>query len=227
MAQTTVIETVTVVRPLKLIAFICGVMVILLMIIGILSPDWLLSVGWRQGLLSHCWERDAPKPLPFNFPTNEPEGCLPARKVTYIGIAFWFCIICLITDICATILTLIGLRVKERQEKIKWYKFAVISMALSLSFLLGALIIYPVCFAAELNLGNRSLWEFGWAYGVVWGAAIFLIGGIVLLLCDKESEEIYYKERKVVREDVTGGNGSMLGHANNHHGTLRNSNHHA
>lgn len=226
MAQTTVIETVTVVRPLKLIASICGVMVILLMVIGILSPDWLLSVGWRQGLISHCWEKDAPRPLPFHFPANEPEGCLPARNVTYIKVALWFCIICVLLDGLATVLTFIGLRATERQNKNKWYKFAVISMSSSLAFLLAALIIYPVYFTAEYDQGNRSIWEFGWAYGVVWGAAIFLIGGIVLLLCDKENEEIYYKERKVVREDV-GGNGSMIGHGIGHHGTLRNSNHHA
>lgn len=67
--------------------------------------------------------------------------------------------------------------------------------------ILIALIIYPVCFAAELNLGNRTIWEFGWAYGVGWGAAIFLFGGVVLLMCDKESEEIYYKERKIVHDN--------------------------
>lgn len=66
--------------------------------------------------------------------------------------------------------------------------------------ILIALVLYPVCFAAELNLGNRPIWEFGWAYGVGWGAAIFLFGAVVLLLCDKESEEIYYKERKIVHE---------------------------
>lgn len=49
--------------------------------------------------------------------------------------------------------------------------------------------------------GNRRVWEFGWAYGVGWGAAIFLFGAVVLLLCDKESEEIYYKERKIVHEN--------------------------
>lgn len=48
---------------------------------------------------------------------------------------------------------------------------------------------------------NRRVWEFGWAYGVGWGAAIFLFGAVVLLLCDKESEEIYYKERKIVHEN--------------------------
>lgn len=44
------------------------------------------------------------------------------------------------------------------------------------------------------------MWEFGWAYGVGWGSAIFLFGAVVLLLCDKESEEIYYKERKIVHD---------------------------
>lgn len=53
-----------------------------------------------------------------------------------------------------------------------------------------------------ISAGNRPIWEFGWAYGVGWGAAIFLLGGVILLLCDKESEEIYYKEtaRKIVHE---------------------------
>lgn len=63
---------------------------------------------------------------------------------------------------------------------------------------LVALIMYPLCFSGELSLGNRPIWEFGWAYGVCWGAAIFLFGGVILLLCDKESEEIYFKERKIV-----------------------------
>jgi len=49
--------------------------------------------------------------------------------------------------------------------------------------------------------GNRTVWEFGWAYGVGWGSAIFLFGGVILLLCDKESEEIYYKERKIVHDN--------------------------
>lgn len=60
-----------------------------------------------------------------------------------------------------------------------------------------ALVLYPVCFARELPQGNRPIWEFGWAYGVAWGAAIFLFGASVLLMCDKEAEEVYYKERDV------------------------------
>lgn len=53
----------------------------------------------------------------------------------------------------------------------------------------------------KFSAGNRDLWEFGWAYGVGWGAAIFLFGAIVLLLCDQEEEDIYYKERTIIHAD--------------------------
>lgn len=164
----------------------------------------------------------------------------------YIRVAAALCIVTLITDIVATLLTGLGLRSKDQRTKYKFYRVAVYVMLLACMYsfelftrfllitadycnwlkfislavlsLLIALIVYPVCFAAELNLGkfctmclwfvfifmrqlfflgNRTVWEFGWAYGVGWGAGIFLFGAVVLLLCNKESEEIYYKERKV------------------------------
>lgn len=67
-----------------------------------------------------------------------------------------------------------------------------------------ALTLYPAFFYTELHHtsavpANRPHWYFGWAYGVGWGSAIFLIGAVLLLVCDKETEEIYYKERTVVQ----------------------------
>lgn len=183
----------------KVIAFICGLIVIILMIMGLASTDWLMADGWRQGLFMYCIADDAQQPLPFNV--QEASGCYPSRNENYIHAAAGLCIITLITDLVATVLTGLGLRTKEHHTKYKYYRFGVIVMGLSLVSILIALIIYPVCFAAELNLGNRKIWEFGWAYGVGWGAAIFLFGGVVLLLCDKESEEIYYKERKIVHDN--------------------------
>lgn len=124
----------------------------------------------------------------------------------------------MITDAISTLLTGIGLKTLDANIKYKFYRIAVLVSMVSLLSLLVALILYPVCFASELSLGNRAVWEFGWAYGVGefvkhiffffeilyiylgWGAAIFLFGAVVLLLCDKESEEIFYKERKIVHE---------------------------
>ncbi|KAJ8918590.1 hypothetical protein NQ315_013095, partial [Exocentrus adspersus] len=185
--------------PLQVIAFICGLIVIILMIMGLASTDWLMAAGWRQGLFMHCIEQGAPLPLPFNM--QDPPGCYKSRDEAYIRAAAALCVITLLTDLVATVLTGLGLGTKDHHTKYKYYKFAVIVMGLALVAILIALIIYPVCFAAELNLGNRTIWEFGWAYGVGWGAAIFLFGGVILLMCDKESEEIYYKERKIVHDN--------------------------
>ncbi|XP_071446767.1 transmembrane protein 47 isoform X1 [Hetaerina americana] len=185
-------------KPGQVIAFICGLIVIILMIMALASTDWLMAAGWRQGLFIHCIGENAPTPLPFN--QQAPPDCYQARDVAYIRAAAALCIITLITDVFATILTGLGLKSKDHRTKYKYYRVAVYIMVLSLISILIALVVYPVCFAAELNEGNRTVWEFGWAYGVGWGAAIFLFGGVVLLLCDKESEEIYYKERKIVHD---------------------------
>lgn len=99
----------------------------------------------------------------------------------YIKAAAALCVVCLLTDIAATILTGLGLRTQDHRDKHKYYRFAVFCMGLareyydcliSFSFfclifyncishicisvvsLLIALIIYPICFAAELNLGK-------------------------------------------------------------------------
>ncbi|KAE8744879.1 hypothetical protein FOCC_FOCC008520 [Frankliniella occidentalis] len=205
MAPTTTIETVTITRPLKVIAFICGLIVIALMLMALASTDWLMSAGWRQGLFVHCIADDAPTPLPFNI--ADPPDCYQARPAAYIRVAAALCVLTLVTDLIATLLTGLGLRSNDHRTKYKYYRVAVYIMILSLVSILVALVVYPVCFASELNQGNRTVWEFGWAYGVGWGAAIFLFGGVVLLLCDKESEEIYYKERKIVHRDVEGSGG--------------------
>lgn len=171
-------------------------MVMVLLVLALISNDWLIAAGWRQGLFSYCVGDNAKTPLPFNVKDVGP-GCYRGRDTAYIKIAAALCIIALLTDAMATLLTGIGLRTSDHRTKYKFYRIAVYVMILSLVTVLMALVVYPVCFAAELNEGNRRVWEFGWAYGVGWGAAIFLFGAVVLLLCDKESEEIYYKERKV------------------------------
>ncbi|KAI5710344.1 hypothetical protein M8J75_007877 [Diaphorina citri] len=192
------IETIRITRPLKVIALICGMLVIVLMCMSLMSTDWLMAAGWRQGLFEHCVSEFAPTPLPFNvkhFGTGA--ACYPARDSTYIRVAAILCIVTLVMDLIASLLTGLGIRSKDNRTKRKFYKGGVYFMVLSLLSLLTALIVYPVFFFFELNQGNRQVWEFGWAYGVGWGASIFLFGGIVLLLLDKESEEVYYKERKV------------------------------
>uniref|UniRef100_A0A2P2I644 Transmembrane protein 47-like n=1 Tax=Hirondellea gigas TaxID=1518452 RepID=A0A2P2I644_9CRUS len=200
MSPTATIETISIVRPLKVIALLCGAITTFLMLLALWSSDWLLAVGWRQGLFQHCIEKGAPTPLPFKI-QQEGHGCFPARNQLYIMVSAALCIICLVLSFLATVLTGFGLNSKDTNTKARYYKAAVCVMTLALISVLVALILYPVFFSHELELGNRELWEFGWAYGVGWGAAIFLFGGVVLLLCDQEEEEIYYKERTIIHAE--------------------------
>jgi len=200
MAPTTTIETVTIVRPLKVIAFICGIIVIFLMTLCLASSNWLTAEKFRQGLWEFCIDEDAPKPLPFNI--DEGPGCYSGRSVGYIRVAAVLSVITLLADIVATIMTGFGLCSKDPNKKYTLYRFSLHVMVGALISILIALVIYPAFFAAEIEDSNRPLWEFGWAYGVGWGAAIFLFGAILLLLCDKETEEIYYKESVTTRTVV-------------------------
>nr|CAG4646686.1 EOG090X0HIV [Macrothrix elegans] len=195
MAPITVIETITITRPLKVIAFLCGALAMALLVMSLASTDWLLTRDWRQGLFLHCIDEITETPLPFNL--EEKVGCYRARDEYYIQITAALCILALATDIFATLLTGLGLQSADPHKKRKYYRLAIYVMLASLVAALVALVLYPVCFARELSHGNRAVWEFGWAYGVAWGAAIFLFGASVLLMCDKEAEEVYYKERDV------------------------------
>nr|CAG4648364.1 EOG090X0HIV [Moina brachiata] len=204
MAPMTVIETITITRPLKVIAFLCGFLALALLVMSLASTDWLMAQGWRQGLFLHCVDEAAERPLPFDLEVKV--GCYRVRDKYYIHITAALCILALVTDIFATLLTGLGLQSGDPPKKRKYYRLAIYVMLASLVAALVALVIYPVCFARELSEGKRSVWELGWAYGVAWGAAIFLFGASVLLMLDKEADEVYYKERDVVMAEKASAN---------------------
>ncbi|KAH7956351.1 hypothetical protein HPB52_008443 [Rhipicephalus sanguineus] len=157
----------------QVFAFICGLIVILLMILCLASSNWLIAHKFRQGLWEQCVEEDAPLPLPFGL--NVKPGCYVARTVAYIQAAAALCVITLLCDIAATVMTGCGLCSKNPVRKYLMYRLAFYVM-----------IEEEQPAAVGVRLG---------VYGVGWGAAIFLFGAILLLLCDKETEEIYYRER--------------------------------
>ena len=98
MAPMTVIETITITRPLKVtfqfaayhcvsfllitvafqvIAFLCGALALALLVMCLASTDWLMTQGFRQGLFLHCIEGGAEQPLPFGL--KDGVGCYPVR----------------------------------------------------------------------------------------------------------------------------------------------------
>jgi len=129
-------------------------------------------------------------------------GChrIDLSKQMYTLICGALCVCALLINAFATLLTVLGLRCRDANRKYKYYRISTIVMALALVGALLGVVVYPICFTAVVSQPDsfRREWEFGWAYGVAWGASIFLFGGIILLLCDRETEEIYYKERTIV-----------------------------
>jgi hypothetical protein len=55
--------------------------------------------------------------------------------------------------------------------------------------------------ADDAYAGQDRVFHWGFGYGCSWACLIFLFISIVLLICDRESEEIFYKERAVEEEE--------------------------
>merc|ERR1719339_898252 len=49
--------------------------------------------------------------------------------------------------------------------------------------------------------GGPRTYSFGFGYGCTWGSIILIFASVVLLICDRESGEIFYKERQVEEEE--------------------------
>merc|ERR1711971_1220798 len=230
------IETITVTRPLKVIAFTCCFITVILMTAATSTADWILAEGWREGLFMQCIEEGAPTPLPFNM--DPTVGCSKARTAGYVGLVAAFVIIGLICDFFGTFLTGLGLRSTDPNKKYKYYRVAIYALVAALILLVLAAIIYPVSFSKDLAKDNDGVpdsedgdddgdgvpdsednddndgvpddedfeggprtYSFGFGYGCTWGSIILIFASVVLLICDRESEEIFYKERQVEEEE--------------------------
>jgi len=105
------------------------------------------------------------------------------------------CIIACLMALLGTILTGAGLVNKNPDIKFKLYKIAMGIMFFSVLCVVISVIVFPIMFMQEIEERGKTQWYFGWAYGVAWGAAIFLTGAAVLLLIDRETDEIYFREK--------------------------------
>ncbi|KAH7636499.1 uncharacterized protein LOC124498413 [Dermatophagoides farinae] len=209
----------------RVIALICNILVDLLMILCLLSTNWLTTLKYRQGLWQYCIDVDSPRPLPFGL--DDHDGCHWGRNAAYIKLSGFFAVACFLLAIVATILTSFGLSSRDPNKKYTFYRFALYINLGALLAIIVSLTLYPAFFYSELHHtnmvpSNRPHWYFGWAYGVGWGAAIFLVGAILLLVCDKETEEIYYQERTIVHAGNGGGANNHLLQHHHHHQQLTN-----
>ncbi|VDK20645.1 unnamed protein product [Anisakis simplex] len=194
--QTTTIETVTVVRPLKIIALVCLFIALVLLIVCLSTTWWLRSGGFRTGLFAECTA--ATETLQTIPGAPAPGNCqTPHRYSAYIKAVAALLIIAAVLTLFAFVLNIFGLKANDLQRKYFFYKIATYLSLLSVLLELISLVVFPVCFYVEMkNFGYRN-WEFDWSYGVAWGGTLFTFGASLLLICDKEHEEVYYKQKTI------------------------------
>merc|ERR1711981_781049 len=53
----------------------------------------------------------------------------------------------------------------------------------------------------DFRAGGQREFSWGFGYGAAWCCLIFIFISVVLLICDRESEEIFYKERPVEEDE--------------------------
>jgi len=193
------IETITVTRPLKVIAFTCCFITVILMVAATSTSDWIQGEGWREGLFEKCVMDYAPLPLPFGIEAEA--GCSKSRGASYIRGCAALVVIGLLFDFFGTFLTGLGLRSTDPNKKYKYYRVAIYALVVALIALTLAAIIYPVQFSKDLANGGERTYELGFGYGATWGSIVLIFASVVLLICDRESEEIFYKERQVEEEE--------------------------
>merc|ERR1719151_591112 len=150
---TTTIETITVTRPMKVIAFTCCAITVILMLGSVSAADWVQSEGWREGLFSQCVKAGAPTPLPFGGDSTP--GCRKAHSAGYVRGAAALAIICFITDFFGTLLVGLGLRSTDPNKKYKYYRVAIYSLAVAVLALFLAVIIYPTSVSKEMAEGSK------------------------------------------------------------------------
>jgi len=197
-AQTTTIETVTVVRPLKVISLVCLLISLCLLLISLWSDYWLKTHSFHTGLFRECVD-DVPgaglNPVPFG---PAPGNCqAPSRNSFFITLVVVLLVIAAAATGFAVIVNALGLKSNDLHKKFVFYKIATYLTLLSVLCELVSLVGFPICFFLTMNTYGLRNWEFDWSYGIAWGSMLFAFGATLLLICDKEHEEVYMKEKTI------------------------------
>ncbi|XP_036362752.1 transmembrane protein 47-like isoform X1 [Octopus sinensis] len=172
------------------ISVLCGIIAALLLLFSISTTTWLVNTTERRGLWEKC--------IVYSMESVE---CAKNEAAPWRSACAAMCIMSLLICLLATFAAVIGLNTKNCKLKYRMYSVARGVMLLAIICGCIGLITFPIKFRSELPEDDDVPWEFGWAYGVGWGAVIFMTGACILLLLDKESEEITYHEKTVYNED--------------------------
>jgi len=204
-APTAKLETVVVVSPFKVLSLTFAAITILFLVVSVPASFWLHGENSsngetnRFGLWKTCSIENSTDEA--SNETSEVINCSVTNRV-WVQISASLILICIACSGIGIGLILAGFRHAERQErKIKLYQTAAVAFAIGTTCIVLALILFPVMLMKSLHDTNKDKWFFGWCYGLAWGATLFLVAAIGLLFYDRNTEEIFYKEKLCLNED--------------------------
>lgn len=190
----TVMETVVIVRPIKVIGMMLSAFALLLMVLAVAATAWIEASSIREGLWQRCLFRlDEENKVDCEENLDKAEwrrGCqglfLLAITLTFVGV----------------VVVSLGLRGDNSQKKFRLYMAGCVIWIAAVVFQVIALIIYPVKVMDEIEDKPAAKWQFGWSYGLSWAAAVCVVVGAILVFIDRSAVEIEEKEVILKKEGL-------------------------
>lgn len=172
-------------------SFVSSVIALLLLIVSLVSPVWLEADNYKQGLWQECWVK------------NNNETCTKNGSIGWINATASLSLISLVLNFLGAFLTAYAL-IKLAESKYSLYRFSLYFNIAASTLLSIGLIVFTVCFLKERYDEKRkkisSKWSFSWSYGISWGSLVFQLTAAILLLFDRDGEDIYRKEKDMKTE---------------------------
>lgn len=203
-APTAKLETVIITSPIKSLSYLFNILATILCILTISSTFWFIEdTDTRYGLWHKCeiTNGTAEEQADDDHANDQHLHCDLYNKV-WTQLCGALCSVATLCAVLGCILTYLGFNHQERQDhKMKYYRSALFVQFVGFLCLVLSLTIFPLYFISELDNKNETTWYFGWSYGAGWGAAIFLFASGILLICDRNREEVFYKETLYLNQE--------------------------
>lgn len=183
-APTVSIETVIVVRPMKVMAVMLGFVAILLMILVVGASSWVKVSVYREGLWDRCYITGPGRIT-----------CQEGEERSWILACRALCVLAGALCFVAGVVTSRGLCAMTFRKRYRCYFVAMLIYFLAVFFNITALIIFPIKYDEELRRNGIKEWVFGWAYGLGWGVTVIILISAFLLWLDKDADEIIFREK--------------------------------
>jgi len=203
-APTAKLETVVITSPIKSMSLLFNILGAITCVCITLSSFWIIEdKDTRYGLWQKCeiYNGTAAELADLDLLNDEHLTCELYNRV-WIQLCGALVAVATVCSILGIALILFGFYHQKRQDrKMKYYRSALFVYFVGVICLILALTIFPLYFMNELEDQIEGEWRFGWSYGGGWGATIFLVVASILLICDRNREEVFYKETLYINQE--------------------------